>query len=87
MSLDNERPAHVVDVPAFRIGRVPVTNAEWRRFIDDGGYREPRWWSERGWSHRQEAGLDRAEVLERGTVPAPGSVTSRTFRPTSPSST
>ncbi|MCU1701283.1 MAG: hypothetical protein JWR34_7346 [Mycobacterium sp.] len=56
-SLDNERPAHVVDVPSFRIGRVPVTNAEWRRFIDDGGYREPRWWSDRGWSHRQEAGL------------------------------
>ena len=38
-SLDNERPAHVVDVPAFRIGRVPVTNGEWRQFIDDGGYR------------------------------------------------
>jgi len=56
-SLDNERPAHVVDVPSFRIGRVPVTNAEWRRFIDDGGYREPRWWSERGWAHCQEAGL------------------------------
>jgi iron(II)-dependent oxidoreductase len=56
-SLDNERPAHVVDVPGFRIGRVPVTNAEWRRFIDDGGYREPRWWSDRGWTHRQEAGL------------------------------
>ncbi|HEU4361214.1 MAG TPA: ergothioneine biosynthesis protein EgtB [Mycobacterium sp.] len=56
-SLDNERPAHVVDVPAFRIGRVPVTNAEWRRFIDDGGYREPRWWSERGWQHRAQSGL------------------------------
>ena len=38
MSLDNERPAHVVDVPSFRIGRVPVTNGEWREFIDDGGY-------------------------------------------------
>ena len=38
-SLDNERPAHVVDVPAFRIGRVPVTNGEWRQFVDDGGYR------------------------------------------------
>ena len=24
-SLDNERPAHTVDLPAFRIGRVPVT--------------------------------------------------------------
>ena len=57
LSLDNERDAHVVDVPSFRIGRVPVTNAEWRDFIADGGYREPRWWSERGWSHRQEAGL------------------------------
>ncbi|MFN3003391.1 ergothioneine biosynthesis protein EgtB [Mycolicibacterium wolinskyi] len=56
-SLDNERPPHVVDVASFRIGRVPVTNAEWREFIADGGYDQPRWWSERGWSHRQEAGL------------------------------
>lgn len=56
-SLDNERPAHVVDVPAFRIGRVPVTNGEWREFVDDGGYDDPRWWSDRGWAHRTEAGL------------------------------
>jgi iron(II)-dependent oxidoreductase len=58
-SLDNERPAHVVDLPAFRIGRVPVTNVEWQRFVDDGGYAEPRWWSERGWAHREQAGLQR----------------------------
>ncbi len=56
-SLDNERPAHTVDVPAFRIGRVPVTNGEWRQFIDDGGYQQQRWWSDSGWTHRQEAGL------------------------------
>jgi gamma-glutamyl hercynylcysteine S-oxide synthase len=56
-SLDNERPAHVVDVPAFRIGRVPVTNGEWRQFINDGGYAQPRWWSTRGWEHRKRAGL------------------------------
>jgi iron(II)-dependent oxidoreductase len=56
-SLDNERPAHVVDVPAFRIGRAPVTNGQWRAFIDDGGYHQPRWWSARGWEHRQQAGL------------------------------
>ncbi|MBM7806819.1 iron(II)-dependent oxidoreductase [Geodermatophilus bullaregiensis] len=58
-SLDNERPAHVVDVPAFRIGRVPVTNAEYAAFVADGGYDTPRWWSDRGWAHRQEAGLER----------------------------
>jgi iron(II)-dependent oxidoreductase len=56
-SLDNERPAHVVNVATFRIGRVPVTNAEWREFVDDGGYRNSRWWSTRGWQHRERAGL------------------------------
>ncbi|SDC35639.1 iron(II)-dependent oxidoreductase [Geodermatophilus telluris] len=58
-SLDNERPAHVVDLPAFRLGRVPVTNAEYAAFVADGGYDTPRWWSARGWAHRQEAGLQR----------------------------
>jgi gamma-glutamyl hercynylcysteine S-oxide synthase len=60
-SLDNERPAHVVDLPAFRIGRVPVTNAEYAAFVADGGYAEPRWWSARGWEHRTAAGLERPQ--------------------------
>ena len=60
-SLDNERPAHVVELPAFRIGRFPVTNAEWQRFIDAGGYDEPRWWSARGWAHRLAEGLERPQ--------------------------
>ncbi len=58
-SLDNERPAHVVHVPAFRIGRVPVTNQEWQAFIDDDGYQTRRWWSARGWEHRVSADLQR----------------------------
>ena len=58
-SLDNERPAHTVDLPAFRIGRVPVTNAEWQAFVAAGGYDEQRWWSPRGWAHRLQAGLER----------------------------
>ena len=52
-SLDNERPQHTVEIPAFRIGRVPVTNAEWQAFIADGGYENPRWWSTEGWAHRE----------------------------------
>jgi iron(II)-dependent oxidoreductase len=58
-SLDNERPAHAVDVGPFWIGRVPVSNQEWLHFVDDGGYSRQDLWSERGWGHRVEAGLDR----------------------------
>jgi iron(II)-dependent oxidoreductase len=57
LSLDNERDAHVVDVPSFRIGRVPVTNGEWRDFIGDGGYGDRGWWSQAGWAHCRQAGL------------------------------
>ena len=51
--------ATVVDLPAFRIGRVPVTNAEWQAFIDDGGYDRAQWWSPRGWAHRVDHDLTR----------------------------
>jgi iron(II)-dependent oxidoreductase len=56
-ALDNERPAHQVDVPAFWLDTTPVTNAAFQRFIDDGGYDDPRWWTADGWGHRQEAEL------------------------------
>ncbi len=58
-SLDNERPAHTVDVAPFWIGRVPVTNRQWSEFIADGGYQRSDLWSRRGWAHRIEAGLER----------------------------
>ncbi|MGP4054625.1 ergothioneine biosynthesis protein EgtB [Mycobacterium sp. 4D054] len=67
-SLDNERPAHIVDVPAFRIGRVPVTNAEWQQFVDDGGYQQPRWWSDAGWAHCRQAGLTAPLFWNAGTL-------------------
>jgi len=40
----DEAPAHDVPVEAFAIGRFPVTNAEWRLFIDAGRYQNERWW-------------------------------------------
>lgn len=52
-ALDNERPRHVIEIGDFRIGRYPVTQAQFRRFIDAGGYRERRWWSAEGWAWRK----------------------------------
>jgi formylglycine-generating enzyme required for sulfatase activity len=42
---DDERPQHSVDLPAFEIGRWPVTNAEYACFIEAGGYRDEHWWT------------------------------------------
>ncbi|HET8950350.1 MAG TPA: DinB family protein, partial [Solirubrobacteraceae bacterium] len=36
-SYDNERPRHRMELPAFRIGRTPVTNATWLTFAEGGG--------------------------------------------------
>lgn len=56
-ALDNERPAHQVHVDDFAIDTTPVTNAEYLRFVESGGYDQPQWWSADGWAHRQRTGL------------------------------
>jgi gamma-glutamyl hercynylcysteine S-oxide synthase len=58
---DNERPAHVVDLPAFRIDAAPVTNGAYAGFVADGGYDEPRWWTADGWAWRTKADLGAPE--------------------------
>jgi gamma-glutamyl hercynylcysteine S-oxide synthase len=40
---DNERPAHVVDLPPFRIDRALVTNGEYAAFVEDGAAAPPGW--------------------------------------------
>jgi formylglycine-generating enzyme required for sulfatase activity len=40
---------HELYLPAYRVGVYPVTNAEYGRFIEAGGYGERRWWTEAGW--------------------------------------
>jgi iron(II)-dependent oxidoreductase len=55
---DNERPAHVVELPAFRIDTFPVSNAEYAAFVAAGGYADERLWSADGWRWRQKAGLE-----------------------------
>jgi gamma-glutamyl hercynylcysteine S-oxide synthase len=56
-SLDNERPAHTVELPAYWIDTVPVTNRAYQAFIEAGGYDTALFWSAAGWAHRQRAGL------------------------------
>ena len=46
---DNEGPAHPVWVQPFRLADDLVTNADWLRFIEDGGYRRADLWLSDGW--------------------------------------
>jgi iron(II)-dependent oxidoreductase len=55
---DNERPRHEVELPPFRIDSAPVTNRQYRAFIEDSGYDDSRLWSEAGWEWRQDAGAE-----------------------------
>ena len=56
---DNERPRHRVELAAYRIDRAPVTNAQFREFVEDDGYGRRELWSDDGWSTREREGWER----------------------------
>ena len=53
---DNELPARVVDLPAFKLDRLLVTNEEYAQFVAAGGYERREWWSDEGLKHREREG-------------------------------
>jgi len=56
---DNESPRHRVLVAAHALAQRPVSNVEFRAFIDDGGYRDPALWLSDGWDRVQMEGWSR----------------------------
>lgn len=53
---DNERAPHRVVLGGVRIDRLPTINADYAMFVEEGGYDDPRLWSDGGWSWLQEEG-------------------------------
>ena len=53
---DNELPRHKVWLRGFELAALTVTNAEYRAFIDAGGYCQPTLWLSDGWAAAQQAG-------------------------------
>jgi len=49
---------HKVSLPEFWLARYPVTNAQFRLFVDAGGYSEASWWTEAGWELRSKKSLE-----------------------------
>jgi uncharacterized caspase-like protein len=38
----------------YSIAKYPLTNAQFAPFVEAGGYREKKWWTEAGWEYRQK---------------------------------
>jgi formylglycine-generating enzyme required for sulfatase activity len=45
---DRELPQHLLDLPAFKISRYPVTVAQYAQFVSDNGYAKNEYWLEHG---------------------------------------
>ncbi len=75
-AFDNEKWAHPVEVAPFRIGRTPVTNAEFLAFVEDAGYGRRELWSEDGWRWREKARAEHPVYWRRD---APGQWLERRF--------
>jgi formylglycine-generating enzyme required for sulfatase activity len=56
-----EQPQHQVRLGACWIGQTEVTNAQYRTFIQAGGYAVPEYWTAEGWQWRERHGVMQPE--------------------------
>jgi iron(II)-dependent oxidoreductase len=68
---DNERPRHLARTGAFAIARRPVTNASWLHFSEGGGYERREWWSDEGWSWKEEYDITHHPSVSASHAQAP----------------
>jgi EgtB-related family protein len=66
-AFDNELQAHERAVGPVAIDARPVGWDDWQRFVDAGGWMEPRWWTPQGWDWRQRE----AAAAPAGEGPGP----------------
>jgi ergothioneine biosynthesis protein EgtB len=64
-AFDNESPRHRVFVEGFRLASRLVTNEEFLRFVNDGGYHRSELWLSDGWAARQTNCWDSPLYWER----------------------
>lgn len=60
----DEEPQHELTLPAYRIGRYPVTVAQYRRFKDADGYNNKDYWTPAGWDWRGKNNASQPELWD-----------------------
>lgn len=54
---DDEKPQHTLTLETYWIGKTEVTNAQFRPFVEGGGYTNRSYWTAAGWEWRQEENI------------------------------
>jgi formylglycine-generating enzyme required for sulfatase activity len=55
----DEKPQHRLELPTYWIGKTPVTNAQFRPFVEGDGYSNRDYWTAAGWQWREQARIIR----------------------------
>ena len=50
----DEKPQHRLELPDYWIGKTPVTNAQFRPFVQGDGYTNQTYWTAVGWQWREQ---------------------------------
>jgi formylglycine-generating enzyme required for sulfatase activity len=54
---DNEKPIRQIFLDEFMMGKYPVTNQEFKEFINDEGYKNKELWTPEGWKWREKESI------------------------------
>ena len=65
-AFDNETPAHRTFLRPYALADRPVTQGEWLAFVEDGGYRDARWWMSAGADWVRARGIEAPMHWRRG---------------------
>jgi ergothioneine biosynthesis protein EgtB len=65
-AFDSETPRHRVLVRPYELADRAVTNGEWLRFMDAGGYRSPEHWTADGWAWVKAQAIEAPLYWQRG---------------------
>lgn len=57
---DAER--HAIALKPYALSRYPITNVQFRVFVEDGGYFKREYWTARGWQWREKTGQRRGLI-------------------------
>ena len=55
-----------MELAPYAIGRTPVTNGTWLTFAEDGGYERREWWTDEGWTWKEDHDITHCPSAEDG---------------------